>query len=43
MLGLFYIRVVRDAEVSPILMYYDFGLKFLCAFVMHLIVNPDLK
>ena len=43
MMGLFYIRVVRDAEFSPILMHYDFGLKLLCAFVMHLVVSPDLR
>lgn len=29
--------------VKPTKMYFDFGTKFLCCFLMHMIVKPDLK
>ena len=51
MIGIFFFRETEelryDSEdniiVQPVRMYFDFGIKFLCCFLMHLIVKPDLK
>jgi hypothetical protein len=33
----------NEIVVKPTKMYFDFGTKFLCCFLMHMIVKPDLK
>jgi len=33
----------NEIVVMPTKMYYDFAVKFLSCFLMHLIVRPDLK
>jgi len=44
----FYTVVFRNEEkieykIQPTEMYFDFGVKFLSVFLMHLIVKPDMK
>lgn len=32
-----------EYEIQPTEMYFDFGVKFLVVFFMHMIVKPDMK
>ena len=41
--SIYYIRDGNPVSILPVTMYFDFGIKFLLAILMHMVIRPDLK
>ena len=40
---IYFSREAYPVEIMPVKMYFDFGLKFICCLLLHMIIRPDLK
>ena len=41
--AIYFSREAYPVEIMPVKMYFDFGLKFICCLLLHMIIRPDLK
>jgi len=41
--SIYFIRTRTQEGIQSIIMYYDFGIKLLCCFFLHLMISSDLK
>lgn len=40
---IYYLKEGNPVTVEPVQMFYDFGIKIICAVLLHMIIRPDLK